>query len=78
MLYRDNISHFKSRGKLPEGFYVNKGLRQGCCLFEIQLNSTLNKWTRKYSPMKRHMGHKHANTLLFADDQVMFAEDEKM
>ena len=79
-LYENNQSCVKSKQGLSKYFKVNKGLRQGCCisptLFKIYLNSTLKDWCRKCLSMGVQLGRECIFTLLFADDQVVLAEDK--
>ena len=61
-------------------FPVTKGLRQGCVLaptlFKLYLEASLVSWRRKCSNMDIQIGNEILYTLLFADDQVLIAEDE--
>jgi hypothetical protein len=59
---------------------VNKGLRQGCCLsrilFDLYMNKGLEIW-RTYSPKGIKLTkNTEINTILFADDQILLAENE--
>ena len=80
-MYKGGMSCVKSRGRMTDMFYVNKGLRQGCCvsptLFKIYINAALERWCRKCQHMGVHLGRESIFTLLFADDQVVIAEDEE-
>lgn len=80
-LYDENISFVKNRSNIDGPFLVNKGLRQGCCLsptlFKVYLNSALKIWNRKCNSMGVQVGERNIQTLLFADDQVILAEDEE-
>lgn len=78
-LYEDNFSAVKTRGGISDYFKVNKGLRQGCCLsptlFKLYLNSALKQWIKKINKMGVLIGERNIYSLLFADDQVVLAED---
>jgi uncharacterized lipoprotein YehR (DUF1307 family) len=59
---------------------VNKGLRQGCglspILFDLYMNKGLEIW-RTYSPKGiKITKNTEINTILFADDQILLAENE--
>lgn len=79
-LYENTKSCVKTSLGYSESFVVNKGLRQGCCLsptlFKIYMNVVLSNWSRKCSKMGIQLEDGHLYTLLFADDQVVLAEDE--
>lgn len=80
-LYNDTKSQIKIGGELSDEFPVNKGLRQGCCisptLFKIYIDKALSEWRRKCSQMGVKMEDGTIYSLLFADDQVILAEDEE-
>ena len=65
--------------EISEEFNVNKGLRQGCCisptLFKIYIGKALNIWSKKCRSMGVQIGEDNVHTLLFADDQIVLAED---
>lgn len=65
---------------LSDPFPITKGLRQGCCLsptlFKIYVQEALKTWIKKCSGMGIEIGENCLFTLLFADDQVILANDE--
>ena len=79
-LYTGITSSIKRGVKLSEEFPISKGLRQGCpiapTLFKVYLKSALRQWRRKCRNMGISIGNEKLFTLHFADDQVVFAEDE--
>lgn len=60
-------------------FVVPKGLRQGCgmspSLFKIYLETVLSQWNRSCSSMGIEIKNKIIHSLLFADDQVIMAQE---
>ena len=66
-MYKGDMSCVKSRGRMTDMFYVNKGLRQGCCvsptLFKIYINAALERWCRKCQHMGVHLGRESIFTL---------------
>lgn len=79
-LYENAESCVRSGNSYSEEFKITKGVRQGCplspTLFKIYVNRVLENWSRKCSSMGVKMGEEHIHSLLFADDQVVLAEDE--
>lgn len=79
-LYTGNTSRIKIGRMLSKSFTVDKGLRQGCCLaptlFKIFLAETLQNWRNKCGPMGIQIHDVTLYSLNFADDQIIFAEDE--
>lgn len=80
-IYTNSISAIKMRGQTSKPFKISKGLRQGCCLsptlFKIYIQKALTWWMRKCSRMGVEVGEECLYTLLFADDQVLVANDEE-
>ena len=79
--YKGSFTKIKYHGGLSAGFYVTKGLKQGCCLsptlFKIYLECVLKEWKRKCSGMGVPLGDLETLfTLCFADDQVVVAQDQ--
>ena len=79
-LYTNNTGRIKFGQKLSEEISITKGLRQGCAiaptLFKMYLNSALKRWKRTCRNMGVPIGDDKLFTLHFADDQIIFAEDE--
>ena len=78
--YRGAYSKIRCQGRFSEGFYVNKGLKQGCCLsptlFKVFLEQVLKEWKRKCAGMGVPLDEIGTLfTLCFADDQVVVAQD---
>lgn len=78
-LYCGCSSTVKIGRTVSEEFPITKGLRQGCSLapllFKIYLEEVLKSWKRKCHRMGITIGDETLYTLLFADDQVIIAED---
>ena len=51
LFYQGTFARIKCKGGLSGGFYVTKGLKQGCCLsptlFKIYLEHVLREWKKK-------------------------------
>ncbi|XP_072160540.1 uncharacterized protein [Bemisia tabaci] len=78
--YCGSFTRIKCQGRLSGGFYVSKGLKQGCCLsptlFKIFLEHVLKEWKKKCSGMGVPLNDTDTlYTLCFADDQVVIAQD---
>lgn len=80
-LYRDNRTIVKVGSLISTPFTPTKGVKQGCCLsptlFKIYLHAALKKWVRKCSPMGVWVDDRPIFTILFADDQIVIAEDQQ-
>ncbi len=78
-LYDGAISQVQICKNLSESIFITKGLRQGCSLsptlFKIYLQKSLETWKKKVDRMGVPIGNKSLYTLLFADDQVIIAQD---
>ena len=80
--YNGTYARIKTHGGLSPGFFVTKGLKQGCCLsptlFKIYLETALKEWKRKCANMGVPLEDGGTlYTLCFADDQVVVAQDEE-
>ena len=80
--YNGTIARVKSRGELSGGFFVTKGLKQGCCLsptlFKVYLEHVLKEWKNKVAGMGVPLlDGQTLYTLCFADDQIVVAQDEE-
>lgn len=78
--YRGAFARIKCQGRLSDGFFVTKGLKQGCCLsptlFKIYLEHVLKEWKRKCAGMGVPLNDQETLfTLCFADDQVVISQD---
>ena len=78
-LYENSFSKIKIGKQLSSGFYVTKGLRQGCSLsptlFQIYIQNALENWQKKCARMGLEMQDKTIYSILFADDQLLIAQD---
>ena len=80
-LYKGNQAFIKVGNKISEPLTQTKGVKQGSCLsptlFKIYLCWALKPWMRKCNPMGIKVDDINIPTILFADDQVVFAEDQQ-
>ena len=57
-----------------------KGLKQGCSmpptLLKIYVQEAFNQWCKKCSRMGIELGEPNFYTMLFADDQIILANDK--
>ena len=79
-MYKDNICQVKIGNTLSKKFRTSKGLLQGCpmspTLFKIYIDSCLSAWSRKCNGMGLEIKDGvYLHHLLFADDQVVIAQD---
>jgi hypothetical protein len=79
-LYSNNRCQVKVGSRLSREFYISKELLQGCCisptLFEIYIVLILRRWSQKYHTMGLRINQDYRlYNLLFADDQVIIAQD---
>ena len=78
-LYHGSVGKVKIGNTISHGFSINKGLRQGCCLsptlFKIYFQKAMEIWNRQCQNMGLRVGEYTVHTLLFADDQVVIADD---
>ena len=82
-LYRNAKSGVKVGNVISELFTVSKGLKQGCCLspslFKIYIQEALTEWRKRVAGMGIKFSrdrNQSLYSLLFADDQVVIANDE--
>ena len=65
---------------LLDEFITNKGLRQGCCisptLFKMYIDTAIKEWKKKSKVLGVKMEDESLYSLLFADDQIIVAEDD--
>lgn len=82
-MYKDTQINVRTKsGKILKEF-INKGVRQGCCmsptLFNIYLDDAIRIWKQKMKFLNftdNFNNKKFIMTLLFADDQVMISDNE--
>jgi hypothetical protein len=79
-MYSNNRCQIKVGSRLSREFYTSKGLLQGCCisptLFKIYIDMSLRRWSQKCHTMGLPSNQDyHSYSLLFADDQVIIAQD---
>jgi hypothetical protein len=76
-LYENSFSKIKIGKQLSSGFYVTKGLRQGCSLsltlFKIYIQNALENWQKKCARMGLEIQDTAIFSMLFADDQLLIA-----
>lgn len=79
-IYRKTVGMIKMGNESSPQFEITKGLKQGCCLsptlFKIYLQGVLENWQKKCKCMGIELNGNWLYTLLFADDQVVVANDE--
>lgn len=81
-LYVKDCARIKIGNKITNTIQISKGLKQGCCLspllFNIYVDAALENWNRKCAGMGIKIGDKNTlHSLLYADDQIVFAQDEE-
>jgi hypothetical protein len=78
-LYEKSFSKIKIGKQLSSGFYITKGLRQGCSLlptlFKIYIQNALENWQKICAKMGLEIQDTTIYSLLFADDQLLIAQD---
>jgi hypothetical protein len=78
-LYENSFSKIKIRKQPSSGFYIKKGLRQGCSftakLFKICIQNALENWQNKCAKMGLDIQDTTIYSLLFVDDQLLIAQD---
>ena len=79
-IYKNTECVVKSGQQVSKKIKITKGLKQGCSmsptLFKIYVQEALNQWCKKCSRMGIEMGESNFYTMLFADDQIILANDE--
>lgn len=77
-IYKRNRIQVRTEGE-SKPRRINRGVRQGCplscVLFNAYLNSMVRKWDER-NPQGINIENDSIKTLLFADDQVVFAKSE--
>jgi hypothetical protein len=78
-LYENSLSKIKIGMQLSSGFYITKGLRQGCSisptLFKIYIQNALENWQKKCAKMGLEIHDMTIYAMLFADDQLLIAQN---
>lgn len=80
-IYRENKNVVIVGNQISAPFCSTKGVKQGCCLsptlFRIYQNEALKQWIKKCSPMGIQIDNRPIYTVLYADDQIVVAEDQQ-
>lgn len=80
-LYENSEAQIRVGNKVTKAIEVSKGLKQGCTLspimFNIYAEQALEKWYRKCGGMGIPIRDKTLHSLMFADDQLIVAQDEE-
>ena len=76
-LYRNTETHIKIGNKITKKLQVSKGLKQRCALLNIYVEQALEQWSRKCEKMGIPIRDKTLHSLMFADDQLIVAQDEE-
>lgn len=81
MMYYKTEAHIKIGNKITPIINITKGLKQGCglspLLFNVYVEQALDTWYRKCAGMGIPIDNSTLHSLLFADDQIVFAQDEE-
>lgn len=79
-LYQKTKIKVKIGEKISNYISINKGVRQGCplscVLFNIYMDKIIREWTKETPKGVQLAENKFLETILFADDQVILAENE--
>lgn len=79
-LYEDTMIRVKIGEEMSECEKINKGVRQGCplscILFNIYMDKIIRQWKATDPKGVKITNTEQIETLLFADDQVIVAENE--
>jgi hypothetical protein len=78
-LYENSFSKIKIGKQLSSAFYITKGQPQACSLspslYKIYIQIALEKWQKKCAKMGLEIQDTTIYSLLFADDQLLIAQD---
>jgi len=78
-LYENSFSKIKIGKQHSSGFYITKGLRQGCSLsptlFKIYIQNALENWQEKCAKMGLEIQDRTIYSMLFAYDQLLIAQN---
>jgi len=78
-LYENSVTKIKIVKQLSSGFYITKGLRQGCSLsptlFKIYIQKALENWQKKCAKMGLEIQDTTIYSVLFADDQLLITRE---
>lgn len=79
-IYKNTECVVKVGSQISNRIKITKGLKQGCSmsptLFKIYVQEAISEWCKKCSGMGIEMGQTNLYTMLFADDQIILANDE--
>lgn len=80
-MYKSTTAQIKLGRRITQEIILTKGLKQGCTLspmlFNIYIDQALEIWYKKCAGMGFVIGDNTLHSLLFADDQVIFSQDEE-
>jgi hypothetical protein len=78
LVYENFFSKIKIGKQHSSGFYITKGLGQGCSLsptlFKIFIQNVLESWQRKCAKMGLKIQGRTIYSMLLADDQLLIAQ----
>ena len=77
-LYENSVSKIKIGKQFSSGFYITKGLRQGCSLsptlFKKYILKALENWRKKCAKMGLEIQDTAIYSMLLADEQLLSAQ----
>ena len=80
-LYRNSFSKIKIGKQLSSGFYITKGLQQGCSLsptlFKIYIQKALENWQKKCVKLGLEIQDIAIYSMLLADNKLVIAQDSE-
>jgi hypothetical protein len=78
-LYENSSTKIKVGKHFSSGFYITKGLREGCSLsptlFKLYIQNALENWQKKCAKMGLEIQDMTIHSMLFTDDQLLIAQD---
>jgi hypothetical protein len=78
-LHEKSFTKIKIGKQLSSGFYITKGLRQECSLsptlFKLYIQNVSENWQKKFAKMGLELQDTTIYSMLFADVQLLSAQD---